>query len=144
MFRGVLCLGFESAFAKKNPGQKHSRAITAAVATCHKHSRAITAAFAQTKTLPQALVSHHRGICRQKDLTTCTREPSPLLLPRQNPTTSTREPSPRQCQDKNLTKSTREPSPLHLPRQKPYHKHSRAITASFAKTKTLPKALLSH
>ena len=48
------------------------------------------------------------------------------------------------CQDKNFTLTTCEPSPPHLSRQKPYHKHLRAITATVVKTKTLPQAPASH
>ena len=38
----------------------------------------------------------------------------------------------------------RETSSWHLPRQKPYHKHPRAITAAFATTIALPQAPANH
>ena len=131
----------------------------------HKHLRTITTTgFAKTKTLPQAPANyHHHGFCQDKNLTTSTCELSPpRVLPRQKSyhkhlrtitttgfaKTKTLPQAPANyhhhefCQDKNLITSTCELSPPRvLPRQKPYHKHLRAITtAGFAKTKTLPQA----
>ena len=138
----------EPSIAKTKTSHKHVRAITAAIAKTkalttstlepspqhlskqkpyRKHPRAITAAVAKTKTMPQAPSSHHRGIYQDQNLTTSTRQPSPQHLSKLNDATSTLEPSLR-----------------HLPRQKPYHKHLRAITTAFAKTKTLPQAPASH
>ena len=111
----------------------------------HKRLCAITAALAKTKTLPLAPTCHHRGICQDKNLTTSTCVPSPRHWPRQK--TLPQAPACHHrgiCQDKNLTTSTGVPSPRHLPRQKPYHKHRCAITAAFAKTKTLPQAPACH
>ena len=124
--------------------------------------RAITATFAKTKTLPQAPASHYSDICQDKNLTTSTCEPLPRHLPRQKPyhkhlraitatfaKTKTLPQAPAShygdiCQDKNLTTSPWEPLPPHLTRQNPYHKHMQAITATFAKTKTVPHAPASH
>ena len=150
---------------RPKPYHKHPRAITAAFAKTktlpqalvghhcgicqdnfyHKHPRVITAAFAKTKTLPLAPVCHHRGICQDKNLTASNLCAITAAFAK----TKTLPLAPvchhhGICQDKNLTTSTRVPSPRHWPRQKPYHKHPRAINAAFAKTKTLPQAPVCH
>ena len=90
---------------------------------CRKLLLTITAAFAKTKTLPQASVSNHRGICQDKNLTTSTREPSPRHWPRQKP------------QDKH-------PRTITTAFAKTKHKHLRAT--AIAKTKALPQASANH
>ena len=84
--------------------------------------------------------NHHRGILKNKSLTTSTRQPSPRHLPTQGPASHHRG----ICQDKNLSTSTCMPSPRKLPRQKPYHKLLRTITAAFAKTENLLQAPANH
>ena len=113
----------------------------------HKHLCAITPALAKTKTLPLAPGCHHRGICQDKNLTASNLCAITAAFAK----TKALPLAPvchhhGICQDKNLTTSTcvPVPSPRHLPRQKPYHKHPRAITAAFAKTKTLPQAPACH
>ena len=121
----------------------------------HKPPRAIAVTFAKTKTLPQAPASSlPRTFAKTKTLPQAPACPLPRHLPRQKPCrkhlraitatfakTKTLPQAPAShyrdiCQDKNLTTSTCEPLRRHLPRQKPYRKPLRAITATFAKTKT--------
>ena len=114
-------------------------------------------------------MNHQRCICQDKNLTTSNREPSPgnlkaitRHLSRQKPhhnylrtiteIFAKQKTLPQElanhhrgiCQHKNLTTSTCEPSSLHLPTRKPCHKQPRAITATFAKTKTSPQASANH
>ena len=131
-----------AAFAKTQPYHKHSRAITAAVPRqkpYQKHSRAITTAFAKTKTLPQALASHHRVICQDKNLTESTREP----LTRHVPRLKAYQKHPRAITAAFAKTKTSPPAPAShhhsMPRQKPHHKHSRAITAALPRQKPYQK-----